>query len=839
MTKVLILGGGFSGVGVAQKLEKLITKKNNLEIAMVSDNNYFMFQPMLPGVAAGSIEASHIVNPIRRLCKKITFHRASVDEIDMENKKVKIVEKDITRQHWLEFDHLVIAMGLSTDMTRVPGMSEHSLPMRTLGDAIFLRNEIINKLEMASIESDPEVKKRLLCFVFVGGGFSGVETMGEVGDMIKSALKNYPSISKDDIRLVLVHSGDRILKELGDKVAIFAQKKLVKRGMELYLNMRVQEVSPDEVILSNDEVIASRTVVCTTGNAPHKVLTTLDFINDRGRLDTDEYFRVVVKDESGNVTHTFDHIWALGDCAFTPNLKEMKKNPDALCPPTAQFAVRMAPVLAKNITSTIKGKKLKKFSFKVLGQMAVIGHLCGIAEVLGIRFSGVLAFFMWRAIYWVKLPGIYCKFRVLFDWIIHAFFPVDITQLDVYRTEKVDRSHYQNGSYVFKEGDIADYFYVIEEGQVEIVKSNPDNTETILAILKEGDSFGEMGLMQKAARSASVRCITPVGLLKVSREDFKALTGSYSSLRDQLETRVNEIKKSNAENIGVVDEMLDPLASGVSNASKTNDLDSATDGSNDATSTPIDSTDSPESQSTQDEDMPPKFSDAFEENLNDKSATALSVLEKELEKKLYKEPSNPTYLRQYAELQNHLGYIENSLTLYYQYMAMSPNDVKVMARIGDMHRRLSQYDKCIQILEKAYALDPKNQFIISNLASAYRSKRQYNKAKELLSKGLEFNSKNPNIMVLLAQCHNKQKQPEKGEEIIRKQLFITPHHVPALIVLTESLLLQSRHIDAEVFLNQADQLDIHNKHKGPIKTLRRIIQKSYDQHLVGDSSDLS
>ena len=196
MTKVLILGGGFSGVGVAQQLEKFISKKNDLEIAMVSDNNYFMFQPMLPGVAAGTIEASHIVNPIRRLCKKISFHRASVDEIDMENQKVKIVEKDITRQHWLEFDHLVIAMGLSTDMTRVPGMSEHSLPMRTLGDAIFLRNEIINKLEMASVEADPEVKKRLLSFVFVGGGFSGVETMGEVGDMIKSALNNYPPLPR-------------------------------------------------------------------------------------------------------------------------------------------------------------------------------------------------------------------------------------------------------------------------------------------------------------------------------------------------------------------------------------------------------------------------------------------------------------------------------------------------------------------------------------------------------------------------------------------------------------------------------------------------------------------
>ena len=820
MTKVLILGGGFSGVGVAQQLEKFISKKNDLEISMVSDNNYFMFQPMLPGVAAGTIEASHIVNPIRRLCKKISFHRANVDEIDMENKKVKIVEKDITRQHWLEFDHLVIAMGLSTDMTRVPGMSEHSLPMRTLGDAIFLRNEIINKLEMASVETDLDVKKRLLSFVFVGGGFSGVETMGEVGDMIKSALKNYPTIKKEDVRLVLIHSRERILLELGEKVALFAQKKLVQRGMDLRLNTRVQEVSPEEVILSNNEVIASRTVVCTTGNAPHKVLTTLDFINDRGRLDTDEYFRVVVKDDKGKITKTFDHVWALGDCALTPNLKEIKKNPDATCPPTAQFAVRMAPVLAKNIHATILGKKLKSFAFKELGQMAVIGHLCGIAEVVGIRFSGILAFFMWRAIYWAKLPGIYCKFRVLFDWIIHAFFPVDITQLDVYRTEKVDRSHYQKGSFVFKEGDIADYFYVIEEGQVEIIKHNPDETETILAVLKAGDSFGEMGLMQKAPRSASVRCITPVGLLKVSREDFKALTGSYSSLRDQLETRVSEIKKSNAEHVGSVDEMLDP-SQGEERSNRENPTPNTAPTSNELIQ-----------DEESDDDPPPSFSEAFDDKLKHESKQALESLEEELEKKLYNEPSNPTYLKQDAELQNQLGYIENSLTLYYQYLALSPNDRTVMARVGEMHRRLEQYDKCIDILKKAYILDPHNQFIISNLASAYRAKKQYKKAEELLRKGLEFNPKSPNILILLAQCHNKQNQPEKGEDIIRKQLFITPNHIPSLIILTESLLMQSRYIDAEAFLNQANHLDTENKHKRTINKMRQIIQKNYNKHLI-------
>ena len=235
--------------------------------------------------------------------------------------------------------------------------------------------------------------------------------------------------------------------------------------MELRLNTRVQEVSPEEVILNSNEVIPTNTIICTTGNAPDKVLTELDFINERGRIDTNEFLQAVKKTDGKSTV--IDNLWAIGDCANTPNLKEIDKNPEALCPPTAQFAVRMAPVLAKNIIAKLNGYHLKPFKFKELGQMAVIGHLCGIAEVMGIRFSGIIAFFMWRAIYWAKLPGLQCKIRVLIDWIMHAIFPIDITQLDVYRTEKVDRSHYQKGSYVFRQNDISDYFYVIEEGQVK------------------------------------------------------------------------------------------------------------------------------------------------------------------------------------------------------------------------------------------------------------------------------------------------------------------------------------------------------------------------------------
>ena len=543
---------------------------------------------------------------------------------------------------------------------------------------------------------------------------------------------------------MLVHSGDRILKELGEKVALFAQKKLVKRGMELRLNTRVKAVSSEEVVLSTDEVIAANTVICTTGNAPHKVISTLDFINSKGRLDTDEFFRVVIRNKDGDVLSTFDYLWGIGDCAFTPNLKKIKKDPAALCPPTAQFAVRMAPVLAKNIWATIKNKKLKPFAFKELGQMAVIGHLSGVAEVMGIRFSGFLAFFMWRAIYWAKLPGIYCKFRVMFDWLIHAFFPVDITQLDVYRTEKVDRSHYQKGSFVFKEGDIADYFYVIEEGQVEIIKENENEKDTVLAILNAGDSFGEMGLMQKAPRSASVRCLTPVGLLKISREDFKALTGSYSSLRDQLESRVSEIKQKNESTVGSVDEIL-------------KNIESKVESSNDAANSISEPVDEPkpekqtESKPTETKqkpvvstpdvhpvdkhvDPPPTFSELFKKGIEHENRDVLLTIEKDLERELYNQPTNTKLIKQYAELQNHLGFIENGLTLYYQYLSMVPNDVSVMARVGEMHRRLNQFDKCIHILEKAYPIEPQNISVISNLASSYRSKRQYKRAEDLLKK---------------------------------------------------------------------------------------------------------
>ena len=385
---------------------------------------------------------------------------------------------------------------------------------------------------------------------------------------------------------------------------------------------------------------------------------------------------------------------------------------------------------------------------------------------------------------------------------------------------------------------------MIEEGQVEIIKENENEKDTVLAILNAGDSFGEMGLMQKAPRSASVRCLTPVGLLKISREDFKALTGSYSSLRDQLESRVSEIKQKNESTVGSVDEILKNIESKV---------ESSNDAAN-SISEPVDEP-KPEKQteskptetkqkpvvSTQDVhpvdkhvDPPPTFSELFKKGIEHENRDVLLTIEKDLERELYNQPTNTKLIKQYAELQNHLGFIENGLTLYYQYLSMVPNDVSVMARVGEMHRRLNQFDKCIHILEKAYPIEPQNISVISNLASSYRSKRQYKRAEDLLQKALSFSPNNSNIIMLLAQCFNKQNHPEKGEEMIRRQLYNNSDHIPSLIILIESLLMQFRTIDAEEFLNKANRLDVSGLHRTTLQKLRTYIDKSYSQHLIID-----
>ncbi|MDA1354221.1 MAG: FAD-dependent oxidoreductase [bacterium] len=733
-TRILILGGGFSAISVAKKLGKLAKRHHNIEVAIVSENNYFVFQPMLPEVAAGSIEASHIVNPIRRLCKNVTFHRAKVDKIDTKAKIVTIVGDDIRKQHELHYDELVISLGLSTDMSRIPGMSEHALPMKTLGDAFFLRNEIINKLEMAAIEPDINEKRRLLTFVLVGGGFSGVETAGEIGDMIRKAIKGYSSIERDDIRILLIHAGERILQELSDKLGEFAEKKLTQRGIEVLSNTRVTEVTHDGVQLDNRSPIETYTVICTTGNAPHRVITELPFTNQHGRIDTDPYFQVVKRNANNEITRYVDSIWALGDCAFIPNiLSKETSGPKSLCPPTAQFATREGKRCAKNIIAKLKKKPLKPFKFKELGQMAVIGHLTGVAEIFGLRFSGFLAFALWRFVYWLKLPGLYCKSRVALDWLIDAIFPVDITQINTIRTQTMDRSHYQKGSYIFRQGEIPAYFYIIESGEVEIIKENPDGSEFIVALLKEGDSFGEMGLMTQEPRSASIRCATPVGVLKITRSDFRTLTGSYSELRNQLEEKVANIQ---AQNASIPNKRSTDLL-GEKEYKKT-----LTNLTHDTSAT-----------------MPGKVVCL--------PSGCTPEYQKNLEDEYEANPQDTAGIAKLGDCYRAQGRVDEAIVLFQDALMMKPNEFHLLVRLGDAWRRKKEYKKAISYLQKALQQDVTNMYIISSLASCYTALKQYDAAEKLYNLGLRKAPNHPSLLAQFGQCLKEQGNYDQAAAVIK------------------------------------------------------------------------
>ena len=532
-TRVVVLGGGFAGVSTAIELGRRTRRNRSIEVHLVSDENYFVFQPLLPEVVSCGIEASHILNPIRQLCPYVRFHCATVESIDTDRKLVSLLGSDRRRVKSLRFDHLILALGLRMDLSRTPGMLEHSLPIKTMGDAFHLRNHILSKLEEADTEPDREARQKALTFVGVGGGFSGVETVAEINDMIKAVLEFYPRARATGQRVILVHSRDRILNELSDGLAQFAERKLSQRGVEAILGTRVKEATPAGVTLSDGQTINAGTVICTVGNAPHPLIGRSSLPQERGRIVADECLRV----------KGLEYVWALGDSALIPDVRR-----GGLCPPTAQYAIRQGKRCARNVLASIAGRQLRPFSFGGLGQLAVIGHHCGVAEIFGFKLAGILAWWLWRSVYFMKLPGIRCKIRVGIDWSLDLLFPPDISKLAVDRTDRLHRAHYREDDIIIKQGDIGDRFYMIEDGKVEVLEEQPGAPARRIATFSTGESFGEIALLRDSPRSATVRCLTPVDVVTLGRQDFRTLVGSYDVVRAQMERDIKERSGGGPEN---------------------------------------------------------------------------------------------------------------------------------------------------------------------------------------------------------------------------------------------------------------------------------------------------
>ena len=410
--RIIILGGGFGGVYAAIHLEKLLARVDAVEICLISHDNFFLFTPMLHEIAASDLEITNIVNPLRKLLRKVEVLVGDVNEIDLPNKRVLISRGYRNHSQEIDYDHLVIALGSITNFYDIPGLADLAVPMKSLRDAIQLRAQILRHLEEANFECNPAERQSLLTFVVAGGGFAGVETVAALNDFVRDALPFYPNLSEGMLRVVLVHSGPVILPELGESLGRHTQKVLEGRGVEIQLNTRVKSMTENKVFLAYTAPIPCGTLVWTAGTVPSPLISTLLCAKERGRIVVNQFLQVP----------DWPDVWAVGDCAFVPDIK----NPGKSHPPTAQHAIREGKVVAQNIAAALLGRPGKPFSFKTIGLLASIGRRTGVARIFGYNFSGFFAWWIWRTIYLSKLPGLDKKVRVAFDWTLDLIFPKDV-----------------------------------------------------------------------------------------------------------------------------------------------------------------------------------------------------------------------------------------------------------------------------------------------------------------------------------------------------------------------------------------------------------------------------
>jgi NADH dehydrogenase len=419
--RILILGGGFAGMKTAECLEDELRQNPAVSISLISETNALLFTPMLAEVAGSSLEPSHISTPLRSTLHRTEFIRGRVARVDLDNKRV-VLETEVGEvgNREIAYDHLVLALGAVSNYLGLTNVQKLAFDFKSLVDAIKIRNHVIEMFERADREVDLASRKALLTFVIAGGGFAGVELAGALNDFARGILADYSNLTRGDVRVVLVHSRDRILPELSESLGRYAQAKMEERGVEFRLNTRLTDARPGIVVLSDVEVPAE-TLVWTAGTAPNPLSKSLSLEKDkRGAIIVDPTLAVPGR----------SCIWALGDCAAVVDAKTGK-----FCPPTAQFALREAATLAKNIRASLNDRPTKGFHFDSLGALCVVGHQTACAELTvpfarskSMRFSGLLAWMMWRGIYLGKLPGLERKIRVLVDWTVELFFPKDIVQ---------------------------------------------------------------------------------------------------------------------------------------------------------------------------------------------------------------------------------------------------------------------------------------------------------------------------------------------------------------------------------------------------------------------------
>lgn len=515
---IVILGGGFAGVKCAKTLRKLLPKEQ-YRIVVFNRENHMVFHPLLAEVASAAVQTKHVAAPLRQLLRGVKCRTEEVINIDLEKCFVEYEAYDRTRKK-MHYDHLVIACGNRANFGIVPGMDEQAFSLKNVGDALKLQAQVIDMMEKAEVCDDPKRRDWYLSFTVIGGGFSGVEVAGEINDLVRSSSKFFETLTGDMITVNLVHSQEQILPEVNPSLRDFARRKMEKKGVKFYLGMKATQASKEGVTLDTGAFIPSGTIVCTIGTTPHPLVARLACEQVRGRIAATKDMNIP----------GFRNAWAIGDCAAVPN-----EATGELSPPTAQFAERQGVQVAHNIVSAIQGRPTKPFSHISQGSLCAIGGHNAVAEIKGLHVSGFLAWFMWRAIYLFKLPSLAQKMKVGIEWACDLVFPRDLAYVKTDTSRAVSRAFYAAGDYIFKQGDPATEFFVIEMGDVEVLAYNVDSgQEELVAVLGPGDFFGEAALVTSRTRNASVRARSNVLVVTMGRNLFTEMSANLAPLRDAI-----------------------------------------------------------------------------------------------------------------------------------------------------------------------------------------------------------------------------------------------------------------------------------------------------------------
>jgi NADH dehydrogenase len=413
-TCIVIAGGGFAGLSAAMYLDKTLARRQDVVVTLISRENFILFTPMLHEVAAGDLYPGDIVNPLRRILRHVKFVEAEVQAIDLSARRVHCLGGVARLEIEFEFDQLLLTLGSETNFFDLPGVSEWAVTMKSMSDAALLRNRMVALLEEASLQKDEAARQRLLTFVTAGGGFAGAETTGAINDFVREAVRYYPELDEELIRVAVIHPGDFLLPELGEELGNYAERKLRERKVDVIKGVRVASYDGSLVKLTDGKSIPASTLIWTAGVKPSPVIAPLPCQKEHGRLLVSEYLAVT----------GVPGLWAAGDCAAVPVL-----NTEKFHPPTAQHGLREGLVAAKNIAAVVLDRPLKSFSFTTLGQLATIGRRTGVAMVFGVKFSGFVAWAFWRTVYLMKLPRLAKKLRVMVGWTLNLFFSSEIEQM--------------------------------------------------------------------------------------------------------------------------------------------------------------------------------------------------------------------------------------------------------------------------------------------------------------------------------------------------------------------------------------------------------------------------